>query len=101
MYVSSKDHPGKVLAVRDGDYKVVRELSAPGMVPANLAAFSQILYVVEQVQGMVHTFNIVTGEYLGPIIKAEDVHTIALSKWLLRPAKYIYSNIYASRSMTQ
>ena len=86
VYVSSKDHPGKVLAVRDGDYKVVREFSAPGMVhPAGITAFSQVLYVVEQVQGVVHTFNTVTGEYIGPIIKAEDMPYNRIEQVALTP----------------
>lgn len=89
VYISSKKgsgHAGKVLAVCDDTYQVVREFRAPGMVhPAGLAVFSQVLYVVEQVQGMVHTFNTVTGEYLGPIIKAEDMPYPRIEQVALTP----------------
>lgn len=89
VYISSKKgggHPGKVLAVSEDNYQIVREFHSPGMVhPAGLAVFSQVLYVVEQVQGMVHTFSTVTGEYLGPIIKAEDMPYERIEQVALTP----------------
>jgi hypothetical protein len=76
VYVSSKkkNDRGKVLAIADDSFQVVREYHCEGMAhPAGLAVYNKILYVVEQFQEVVHSFDTVSGKYLGTIIDKKSM----------------------------
>jgi hypothetical protein len=76
VYVSSKKkgNRGKVLAIADDSFQVVREYHCDGMAhPAGLTVYNKILYVVEQFQEVVHSFDTVSGKYLGTIIDKKSM----------------------------